>query len=172
MDNSDQWVITTIVGILTLLAGRYWRFLDHVFEHDLNVYKKILEILPSNGSILFIRQHDFGASFEVDQLQDFYNFLEYSLRPEIRFIGKKLERLRKKLVDNTSVFNSYLGTHTWRLTSSNSRINKMKDPDEFSSDEEYSKEKEKINELSALVCQSYDDLVSQATNNAFFKREV
>ena len=167
MDTVIQWCITTALAIIGLLAGRYWGFHDRLYARDKKVYEALLTKLPSNGSILFIREHNFGNSFEVGKLNDLYIFEEFALSPEYHFVDKKLETLRMQLVKDASIFNSYLGSHTWRISNDGSRRNKMKSPEEFNSDQEYRKEKEKINNLSTQVCNTYDSLIKTASKKGF-----
>lgn len=58
-----QWAITTIVGILGIMAGRVWGRHDRIAQKDKEIYAKILELLP-HDNLLFFKQHDFQDLLE------------------------------------------------------------------------------------------------------------
>lgn len=165
MDPVIQWGITTIVSILSLFAGRYWGLHDRRIEHDKKVLKAILEVIPSIGSILFIRRHDFGESFNVDDLKDLFRLGELSIRPEFRFLDNKIENLRLSLVRDISKFTSFLGLNSWRTRDG---TNKIKEPDEYEDLNEYRKIRDYINELAGMVCDNYDSLIISASKKGIY----
>jgi hypothetical protein len=167
MDPIIQWGITSAIAVIALLAGRYWAFHDRLLIHDKQVITELMKKLPSDNIILFLRQHDFGASFDVDKLQELDSFYEFSLSPEYHFVNRKLEKLRVQLVKASSLFNSYLSRHTWQISHDGSRVNKMKSPEEFSNEEAYWTEKDKINNMANQVCKSYDLLIKTASEKEY-----
>lgn len=88
-------------------------------ELDLKLYRRIREILPSDGSIAFIRTNNFaGFSFDwkiMDQLDD---FIHESNKPEFKFIDEELENLRYDLTKNIDEFLSILSGNSFYLKKS------------------------------------------------------
>lgn len=162
MDLWIQWGITTVIAIFGLLAGRYWGLHDRLRNHDMEVLKEILKTIPSDGTINFIRQHDFGDSFDLEETKELYDFIYLAERVEYQFVDSKLERMRLKLNEDVKVFNNYLSQHTWLISSNGSRRCKMKDEEDFISDAAYHTVRNRINGLADQVCQSYDSLIGTA----------
>jgi hypothetical protein len=70
--------IVSICGILKVCFAVIFRYKREKMdvngvELDRLVYKRIINILPWDGSITFIREHDFYGSFDRDSLRDLYN---------------------------------------------------------------------------------------------------
>jgi len=64
-------------------------------EADKKVLRDLLETVPSNGSIRFLRNHDFAGSFEINQLQDVKNFHFERSGPDHEFLDHDLETARQ-----------------------------------------------------------------------------
>lgn len=159
MESIFDLFITSIISIFTLFIGRYWGFHDLQINHDKEVLKRILECLPSNGSILFIREHDFGESFIVDELNDFFKFEALSKRPEVLFLDNRIEVFRIDLQQNINKFISLTAVNTFPINTPGKRVNKIKDQYEFKNKNDYLSIREEINSLANKVCESYDKLV-------------
>ena len=78
-----------------------------------------------------------------------------------------MDTLRKQLVNDVNSFNWYLGNHVWQINNDENKRYKMKSPEEFRNDQEYQKERMKINDLSTRVCDTYDELVKMASKKGF-----
>ncbi len=75
-------------------------------EKDLEVYKKILELLPSDSyTISYLRKNDFGGRIERQFSQEIDKICDHRDRPEFFFINKDLEKLRVKLFKEFYLFN-------------------------------------------------------------------
>jgi len=79
-----------------------------VVETDKVVYKKLIKNLPWEGSISFIKTFNFnGYSFELKNLDDLYNFLNFCENPNYEFIDPDLEiqkiTLKKAIIDFCSI---------------------------------------------------------------------
>jgi len=163
-----ELVITTIISIVTLFAGRYWGLHDRRIDHDKKVLNTMLEIIPSNGSILFIREFDFGGSFGIESIEDIYKIDAFSKRPEFRFLNKKIDDLRLSLVQNIQKFSSFIGFNTFPLPIKGRDINRIKQSHEFKDINEYKKIHKEINELADMVCNSYDSLITSAIKKGIY----
>ena len=88
-------------------------------ELDLKLYRKIREILPSDGSISFIRTNNFaGFSFDWKRMEQLDEFIHESNKPEFKFIDKELEKLRTDLTKNIDEFLSILSVNSFYLKNS------------------------------------------------------
>lgn len=162
MSDWIQWGITTIIGILALLGGRYWGKHDRKIRHDKEVLDRILKAMPGNGSIKFIKEKDFRGSYSPETLDDLDKLFNLNNLPEIIFLDKKLENLRKKLVDDSNEFDSFLASNSFPLNTPNARINKIKAEYEYDDSTEYHIIVNKIHDLADKVCQSYYEFVTTA----------
>jgi hypothetical protein len=80
--------------------------------NDIALFKKLQEALPSNDSIDFIRTHDFGGSFNIDNVIPIRDFNHYWDNAEHEFIDSELEKLRKELLEKSSKFSLAIGMNT------------------------------------------------------------
>ncbi len=79
-----------------------------VVETDKQVYELLVQVLPWDRSINFVRSNNFaGYSFESAQLNDFRDFRHCCNNPAFEFIDPDLEALRAKLL---ALIDSYLST--------------------------------------------------------------
>jgi hypothetical protein len=134
---------------------------DYV-ELDRKVFSEIREILPSDkGSIVFLRFHDYSASFPSAIHDDLRNFMIRCIRPEFEFIDMDLEGLRTRLANSIGDFLEAIGLHTYPL---DGRPDKNGVPKEwgYGTDEqqkEYHKAIAELNQLRTNVYETYDELV-------------
>lgn len=82
---------------------------------DQHLYRRILAILPWNGSIRFLSQNNFaGYSFQLSNLDDTDKFYFICCdNPEWEFIDPTLEALRATLCEKIRKFNSLIATNTF-----------------------------------------------------------
>ena len=64
---------------------------------DRVLFLQIRNLLPSNGSINFIRSHDYGGSFYLTKHSDLAIFEGHLELPEFEFFDQELEELRQDL---------------------------------------------------------------------------
>ncbi len=157
-----QWGITTIVGILGIFIGREWEKRDKRAKKDKETLDQILKILPSTGSIKYIRSFDFGNIFSVDKLNDLNQFIHASEYPELTFIDNELDALRKKLISSISKFYSELGYESFPIKKhTDENLNEIRRPEEVG-DSSFNQQRKYFNDLSFKVCADYDELVIKA----------
>jgi len=78
-----------------------------LIQHDLDLklLNRIREILPSNGSIGFLRDNNFaGFGFRWSSMDQLHEFIIESKKPEFRFIDNELQDLLEHLIKNISEF--------------------------------------------------------------------
>jgi hypothetical protein len=82
---------------------------------DKALFLEIRKILPSDGSILYVRQHDYGGSFPRKAHGDLREFVYLSQRPECEFMDSDLEGIRVRLYETIDQFLNLLGEYTFPL---------------------------------------------------------
>lgn len=163
-------IIAAIISLTTLFLGRYWGLHDRRISHDTKILEDMLNIIPSNQSIRFIREHDFGGSFNIDELDDFLKFIEFSKRPEFHFLNRKIEKLRIHLVKNTQELISFSATNIFPRSNAGKNIVGMKQAHEYRNDNEYKRIRENINHLADQVCDRYDNLIISASKKGIYTK--
>jgi len=159
-----QWAVTIVVGILGTLVGREWQKHARTVEKDKITFAKTLELLPSNGSIYFLRTHSFGSAFEpIDDLMDFRMFREYCAQPEFFYLDKELESLRIELLENFEKLENriFAETSSAGLNQGFYRLRLPEDYPEIDYEKFYSVENE-LNTQASLICKNYDQLIKTA----------
>jgi len=158
-----QWGITTIIGIIALLGGRFWGKHDRKTDHDKKILDELLKIMPGDRTIQFIREKDFRGSFFLDQLDDLDDLFIQKNRKEFMFIDKELEKKRQKLVEISDEFNVFLAKSSFPKDFQGRRMNQIPQENEFKNPEKYHATIHKVHQLADEVCKIYDDLVISAT---------
>ena len=103
----DNWYnkITGNVGIADI---------SEIVETDKLVFKKILEILPWERSINFLRTNNFaGYSFDLSTLDDLYEFEILCRNPLYEFVDPDLEAQKAKLNFEIDSFTSLIAKETF-----------------------------------------------------------
>ncbi len=159
-----QWAIPIIVGILGILVGREWQKHARTIEKDKITFAKTLEILPSDGSVFFIRTHSFGSAFKpIEDLKDFFIFRDYCSRPEFFYLDKELESLKGELLESFKKLDAriFAETSSAGLNPGFYRLRLPEDYPEIDYEKFYSVENE-LNILASHVCEKYDQLIKTA----------
>ena len=125
-ESNDVQVGLWLIGIglfYNLLTNYFDKYLLHIqtikklennSSQDKILYKKFLQTLPSNGSVEFIKYHDFHNSFALDNLRQLINFSEEWINAEHEFMNQELETLRKNLLEKIQhfVYDSSMKTYS------------------------------------------------------------
>ncbi len=153
--------IPIIVGILGIFIGREWQKHDWKRTEDKNTITKIINLLPSTGSIYYIWQEDFGNAFAVDSLKDLFKVCDNISNPELIFMNRDLEKIRKALFNSVKIFTTDLGQMSRPSGGSDIRFNRIYTPEEPDDEgwEIYEKNRQYFNDLSHEICSQYDDLI-------------
>ena len=150
-------------------------------EVDRKLFSEIRAVLPSGGSIRFVRMHDYGAEFNRDVHDDLERFLGSRERPECEFLDADLEGMRARLQHSIEKFLGALALHTFHLpkTANMFRIlldpgrdrelaiqlsQEAKDEQEFNRLVEEQRERvfgiqRELNDLAQEVSHTYDDFI-------------
>jgi hypothetical protein len=134
-------------------------------EADRKTLEDFLQILPSDGGIERLRDHNFaGWSFDYDWFSDINRFfLTRKDRPEYEFLEPDLERLRKELLQSISVLLRALSQHAFWVEGSNTR---QSVPEEWETEQpaRFEKAVKEIHKAAEDTCARYDALVRAGRN--------
>ena len=159
------FVLVLILIIFYLIKGQKSRpKFEYNEEHkrlDKELLKKVKdELLPSEGSISFIRTFNFaGWAFHNEYLKDLREFSYYIEKPEFEFINDELNRLLENLKINISKFLSIVGLNTWRLKSLKIDANTVPPEWEDEQPDRFRKVVEEIHATAEKICENYDKLI-------------
>jgi len=128
-------------------------------DTDKKVFDDLMQVLPSNGAIKFVREKDFGNSFVLDEIEEIHIFLESRNGPDHEFLDAKLEKARQKLREACSEFTWILATNTFPTHSGRQGIEENLDTSNW---QKFHRIMNEINEESRSLCAAYDDLVRLA----------
>ena len=80
---------------------------------DRGLFAQFLQDFPSDGkSVYFLRDHDIGGSFGLEQLEQIHYFLNHWNDAEHEFFNPELEQSRKALFDTLKTFDEELGKYS------------------------------------------------------------
>lgn len=80
--------------------------------NDVTLAWKLLEALPSNGIIKFLKEHDFLGSFRSEEIRPLNQFLYEWDNPEHEFLDSELESYRKALLKRAGEFSMNVAKYT------------------------------------------------------------
>ncbi|MBT3058731.1 MAG: hypothetical protein KME44_07990 [Candidatus Thiodiazotropha sp. (ex Lucina pensylvanica)] len=137
--------MTSLVLLTTLLGqGVFSGFSLKIDNHDRELFKKFLDLLPSNSrSIKFLGEHDLGDSFPRKDLDQLSYFVNYWDNAEHEFHNKLLEKKRTELITLTknflhnlsrSVFSVRGGYLSMELRDMEDRLDKLETRDKLNED--------------------------------------
>lgn len=98
--------------ITTEVANGCGKIPPLIHPNDYNLFKNLIELLPSSGPIEFIRRHDFIVEFDRDILKPFKVFIHEWDNAEHEFIDTELEEIRCELYKAVTAFNTSIGKFT------------------------------------------------------------
>lgn len=134
---------------------------QEIIETDKKVFEAFVSILPWEGSINFVRLVDFHNSFETNSLNDFNEIIYRDKNPAFEFVDPDLEGLR---IDLISKIKDLMGLIGFRTYPQSHRPEKNEVPKEWreTKSQLYYEVVKLLNDSSAAVCESYDNLIKTA----------
>jgi hypothetical protein len=116
---SFEWEpIITFLGLLVAYITLDVKTQNETLSNDIGhvndraLFKKLREVLPSNGPIRFARYHDFGGTFNLENVMPIKEFSLDWNNAEHEFIDEELEELKKELLEKSSKFSSTIAINT------------------------------------------------------------
>lgn len=154
------------IAIFGIYIAGYMVFLDnkvsaHVVaravELDREFLDTLMDVLPSSGTMTWMRDYDFGGTFDVDWLEDLHKFVQECRKPEFEFINPELEELKGKLQVQSETFLNLIGLETYPINMPNRLLNQL--PPESPKYEEIRK---KLNSHAQAISDVYNELIKKA----------
>ena len=135
---------------------------DEILETDKQVYLALIEIVPWNGTIKFLRKYNFaGWTFELEELHNLDEFMFRCNDPAFEFIDPDLEALRVKFLKKTNTCLSLIAKHT--SPTNTPGFNAVPEEWELEQPERFDTAVKEIHVANDDVCNCYDELVKTAT---------
>ncbi len=134
-------------------------------NHDISLFKKLIDLLPSNSFMIFIRDHDFANSFDRKLIDPAYQFIYEWDNAEQEFINQNIEQAKKFLYEKGGRFTHYVGKNTspnhhgWQ-----SAIPKNIDPD-MGFPEHVKKEIKELNDSASEFYQAHQTFIRVSKAN-------
>jgi hypothetical protein len=130
-------------------------------EADKKVLRDFLEIVPSNGSIRFIRTNNFEFPFRDKSLDDIDFFFNDRNGPDYEFLDPELETVRQKFRGACEALLSVLATQTFPTNNPDWQSV----PDDWAEGKDpkrFHRAVDEIHTAAETVCRTYDELVRLA----------
>ena len=137
-------------------------------ELDRKVYEEIIKLLPWDGSIRYLRIHDFRTIFDDEFEISLIVFCSWSDNPAFEFIDTDLESLKIKLLNDIKSFLSILGHNSFHVKTMGEKM-LYRIPKEWSYElpEKYKKVTDEVNYLGYEICKTYDELIKTCRRRLF-----
>jgi hypothetical protein len=92
---------------------------------DREFFNKIRkEYLPQDGSIYFIRHHNFEASFKDEHISQLEDICYKSNQPDFEFLIPELETIKLELIQSIEKFICLIGDNTFHVGKDRSSVDK------------------------------------------------
>jgi hypothetical protein len=129
-------------------------------ELDRSVFHRLRDLLPSTGTIDYVRQHHYGEPFLALEHRSLYDYLKGCSLPEFEFIDPDLEGLRVELYERTRMFIDVVSRNTFRVDMPGLE-GYLAVPAEWKNQEweRWEEAVKVINESADALCSVYDSLV-------------
>lgn len=163
----ELWLILLIIFVISILIIfiiQFFKKKKSSFKYDSNsvtldrkLFNRIIkELLPQDGTILWLRTHNFGSSFPDIRTDPLYTFETENLKSDFEFLNPKLEKLKTELLNSILTLNKGIATHTFEAGPDFQSI-----PSEWKTEqrERYTNAVDELNKLGGNVCVNYDILI-------------
>jgi hypothetical protein len=140
-------------------------------EHDERIVQQILTVMP-RGSARFLAEHDFGASWDREEVMPVHALAEDLDEVEHRFLDPQLEAARRELIEDAQALARELGQHSARLRGPGNRFApipplEMDMPPEGEAGERWQRAQALLNDRSTRVAEAYDRLLAAANEGLY-----
>lgn len=126
-------------------------------EADRRTLQDLLTLVPSNGTIGWLRTFHFGGSFDNSDLDDLRKYLDHRNGPDHEFLDPEIEKLRIDFRKVSRRFLTYKAGNTWLIRDTD-RIG-VPIEWEVEQHDRWVKTIDRLNDLADSICESYDRLV-------------
>lgn len=155
----------TVIGVLTLLATLIGLLFEETISSkkkaDLELFRKLKEDLPYEGSIRFIDENNFaGFPFKISALSDLYLFERVWNSAEHEFLIKKIEKRRLRLLHLIREYLPVIGLETFPTNTAG--WNSVPQEWEFEQSERFNRTVGKLHTLAGEIVEAHQDLFRTA----------
>ncbi len=129
---------------------------------DKKTLKKLTDMFDEVEAIYFLREHDFGGSFDREKISPLNGMMFYSDEPANKMVIKELESLRKEMINKAQVLQNLIGGKTFPQSKGN--FNSVL-PEEYANKKRPDWVIQAANELNVAATDfvtTYDDFVYRA----------
>jgi hypothetical protein len=135
-----------------------------LLQDDRGILVDLMQMLPSEGIIEFLRSFSFGNAYRQDFIDPLYQFIDLRGGPEHEFIDPQLEKSRKELRVAIQAFLSVLRKNTFRQRemAGNHTFCRIPDEWEMTQGRRYHQAIADMNAAAGDICKRYDELVRTA----------
>ena len=113
----SAWKVVVLVVLIVLILRRRpdsFSYDQDSLRVDSELFQRIrLQLLPESGTIGFIKNHDFGANFQLDRLNDLHRFFPGVNMADCEFLNPELESLKLDLVRSLINFSDFAANNTF-----------------------------------------------------------
>lgn len=172
--NPDGWEpqwrpLVAFVAALSAFIAAEWKHRHAVLASrpilhtaDSKLFSQILNLLPSNGAIRFLREWDFLGAFDLKEVRPIFAFYEEWNAAEHEFIDQELEGVRRDLHKATARFSHAVAKYTSPSSSGLQSVrHDFGDYDERTQ-ARYRREAKEINDAADIVVEKHQSLVKLA----------
>lgn len=152
-------LITIAVGIISLIAGRYWGLHDRKIAKDKETLNDLQKILTLD-IMLYMKEHDFGGAVLNTNIDRLYDFCYKCKDPSFFFLNSKMENLRSELCEKVQDFAETLSLESFPMR--NQEYNKIPAPEEFQDDGAWLELRSRLNNMSVGLYNIYTSLMKLA----------
>jgi len=132
---------------------------------DQALFAELRSVLPYEGSIRFLRHHDFGGGFWHSSIEEVYQFIDWAADPGREFFDVDIEASKASLYGVAVEFRKLITNNTW--------VDRLNEHSAVEGDywqsvphewiehqpERFDKTEREINDAADVVCKSYESLV-------------
>jgi hypothetical protein len=155
-------VLQNQLGKLQKLADQRLEERAGEAQADTRLFDQLLEVLPSNGAIQFLRHFDFANTFENKELAQLRDYFYDWQGPDKEFLDSELEQKRKDLTMAIGAFIKAITINTSLLRSGRYGVAEMLQLDTPKGYELHKEEVEELNDNADGVCEAYDKFIRAA----------
>jgi hypothetical protein len=128
-------------------------------EADRQTFQQFLAVLPSGGSVSFIRTFNFGGGYRLKSLDDLKRFQHECDGPEHEFLDAGLEALRADLKAKVATFWDLLSAYSRQIGEPTNQTYKVPQRHEMCDPSKWQEIVNSINDAAENVVSAYDTFV-------------
>jgi hypothetical protein len=153
--------LTSLALLATLIGLIVEERVSSAHAVDQELFQRLRQDLPSNGSIAFIDTNNFaGFSFELSRLSDLDTFVHVWDDAEHEFLNKKLEQKRQQLMALVKEYLSVIALQTFPTHTSG--WNSVPEEWEHEQPQRFNEVVTKLHNLAGQIVQLHQDLFRTA----------